>query len=141
MRKLVTRGIKAVPQSFIYFVIIGFVSFLVDYSFYLLFIRLGLIIHIAKASSSVIAIGCNYTLNTRYNFGKRRERSRYFLINFFVLYALLTVINVLLNALFFALFGNIHAAVLSALVLSAFFNYFWVRRLFARWETGPKELP
>ena len=112
--------------------LIGFVSFIVDYSLYIFFLTHNISVNIAKASASFIAILCNLFLNSRFNFGTANTISFSFAAAFILLYSILTVVHVALNALFLKLLGTVHVAVLSALVLSTLFNYFWVTLLFSR---------
>lgn len=125
------KHIAAVWQhSFTRFVIFGFITFAFDYFLYIFFLHINAPMNFSKASSSFIAVLFNYFLNSSFNFGKTHSISTRNTFQYLLLYSVLIYIHVIINGLLYKIFLNEHTAVLFAMSIAVFMNYFSVRWFF-----------
>lgn len=125
--KIITRYIQ---PSFLIFIIIGVCTFSLDYFLYIIFLHQNLPMNIAKAASSIIAVIFNYLFNSRFNFGGNNVMGTNFLITYTIMYGVLIFIHVLINRIFFLILNQEQSAVILAMSISVFINYYCVKRFF-----------
>ena len=119
-----------INNHFVLFVVIGFCTFALDYFLYFFFLDIEIPLNIAKATSSSIAVLFNYIFNSHFNFGGNNVMHAKSLLLYFGLYAILIVIHVVLNQIFLTITNHEQYAVILAMGVSVFINYFSVKKFF-----------
>lgn len=86
--------------------------------------------HVAKATSSGLAVVLNYLCNARFNFGGNNKMKFNYLVLYGVLYAGLILFHVTVNGMLYKTSGNEEMSVLVAMAISVPINYIGVKYFF-----------
>jgi putative flippase GtrA len=87
---------------------------------------------LAKVLSSLISVSVNYLLNSKFNFSNRQKIQAIFYLSYILMYAVLIIVNAVVNMLLIKLSGNIKFSFWVAAVMAAFLNYFSVKMYFKK---------
>ena len=105
-------------------------TFSIDYFTYLIMLHLNIELNLSKFLSSLFAVILGYYLNSKYNFGKDNHISVLRLVVYILIYLVLILIHVFINHLLVESFNNVHIAVLLAISISVFVNFFAIKTYF-----------
>ena len=119
-------------RFFIVFGVIGVVCVLVDYFFYLTFLKLIPITFVAKILSSIISVSLNYVLNSNYNFDNKQKIISRFYFAYILLYTVLILLNSAINQTFLYFSFSVKISFWLAAIIAAFINYFSVKKFFQK---------
>lgn len=86
--------------------------------------------NISKGVSSAIAVVFNYIFNSRFNFGGKNKMTWTDLLVYLAMYGVLIIVHVMINRGFYELTKEEHVAVLLAMFVSLFINYFSIKKFF-----------
>lgn len=123
----------SIYSNFKKFFLVGIICFLVDISFYFLFLRFNLGIMLAKPLSFVLGVLTGYFLNTFYTFNQSHMASQK-LFRYIILYTVTMFINAFSNKYFLGLLLNTpiqtYAMIFSVIIatgIALFINFFGLR--------------
>ena len=118
-------------RYFIVFLVIGVFCVFVDYNIYLLLLSLSLPLFVAKILSSTVSVSVNYLLNSKFNFNNSQKISPKFYLQYLLLYAVLILLNALINIGLIKITSNIKLSFWLAAIIAAFTNYIAVKLFFS----------
>ncbi len=117
-------------RHFIVFSLIGAFCVVIDFVFYLLFLKIFDIVVLSKICSSIISVSVNYLLNSRFNFDNKQKVSTKFYTQYLIVYAFLIGLNALFNSVFLQTTGSINLSFWLAAIIAAFTNYAAIKIFF-----------
>jgi putative flippase GtrA len=98
------------------FIITGGLSAIVDFGLYILLLKLGLHVNVAKTLSFIVGTTTAYLINRRWTFQAQPSRARFFAV--MALYALTYAVQVGINYLFYQEFAGRSWQVPAAFVIA-----------------------
>lgn len=119
-------------RYFVIFSIIGALCIIIDYVIYRYLLLFGMIIFIAKVSSSVVSVSVNYILNSRFNFNNKQQMMANYYFQYLLLYVGLILLNATVNMIIIKITNNIKLSFWLAAVVAAFTNYLAVNAWFGK---------